>query len=105
MTTGPDTASQLGLTLALKECKLAGHGGIRAIMDDMRLLSTEAEGVQEAIPDPSRQGLVNPAGRVGALLGLKPHKDDVVQNGELSRQMGFGLFSIRFVCFACGVLL
>jgi hypothetical protein len=41
-------------------------------MDDMRLLSTEAEGVQEAIPEENRHSLVNPAGRVGALLGLRP---------------------------------
>ena len=46
----------------------AGHGGIRAIMDDMRLLSTEAEGVAAAH--------VNSAGRVGALLGLKSRPGD-----------------------------
>lgn len=28
----------------------AGHGGIRGIMDDMTLLSTEAEGVNDTIP-------------------------------------------------------
>ncbi|CAL8469135.1 g8676 [Coccomyxa elongata] len=49
----------------------AGHGGIRAIMDDMKLLSTEAEGVNEAIPEEHRKALVNAAGRVGALLGLQ----------------------------------
>lgn len=27
-----------------------GHGGIRSIMDDMTLLSTEAEGVNDTIP-------------------------------------------------------
>lgn len=39
-------------------------------MDDMKLLSTEAEGVNEAIPEEFRQNLVNSSGRVGALLGL-----------------------------------
>jgi hypothetical protein len=37
----------------------------------MKLLSTEAEGVSEAIPEESRPRLVNAAGRVGALLGLQ----------------------------------
>lgn len=55
----------------------AGHGGIRAIMDEMRLLSTEAEGVagampaEAASPPPSASAVVTPAGRVGALLGLR----------------------------------
>ena len=40
-------------------------------MDDMRLLSTEAEGVNEAIAEEQRKALVNAAGRVGALLGLQ----------------------------------
>jgi hypothetical protein len=40
-------------------------------MDDMKLLSTEAEGVNEAIPEEQRKALVNAAGRVGALLGLQ----------------------------------
>jgi hypothetical protein len=48
----------------------AGHGGISNIIDDMQLLSTEAEGVNEAIPEDRRKALVNRAGRVGALLGL-----------------------------------
>lgn len=52
-------------------CSLAaGHGGIRHIIDDMQLLSTEAEGVSEAIPEEGRKGHVNRAARVGALLGL-----------------------------------
>ena len=46
----------------------AGHGGIRAVM---ALLSTEAEGVAPSLPANAVPGLVNPAGRVGALLGLK----------------------------------
>jgi hypothetical protein len=50
----------------------AGHGSIRSILDDMKLLSTEAEGVNVAIPEADRPLLVNSAGRVGALLGLKP---------------------------------
>lgn len=37
----------------------------------MKLLSTEAEGVNVAIPEADRQAFVNSAGRVGALLGLK----------------------------------
>ena len=59
----------------------AGHGGIRAIMDEMRLLSTEAEGVAGAMqaspPSPSgsspspASNVVTAAGRVGALLGLR----------------------------------
>ena len=36
----------------------------------MQLLSTEAEGVADAIPEDRRRALVNRAGRVGALLGL-----------------------------------
>ena len=52
-------------------CSLAaGHGGIRSIIDDMLLLSTEAEGVSDAVPSDNRKALVNKAGRVGALLGL-----------------------------------
>lgn len=53
----------------------AGHGGIRNIIDDMHLLSTEAEGVQEVIPQDHKRTHVNGAGRVGALLGLSdvPH--------------------------------
>ena len=50
---------------------LAGHGGIRSILDDMKLLSTEAEGVNEAIAEDKRAEFVNESGRVGALLGLK----------------------------------
>lgn len=50
----------------------AGHGSIRSILDDMKLLSTEAEGVNVAIPEADRPTLVNSAGRVGALLGLTP---------------------------------
>ena len=49
----------------------AGHGSIKSILDDMKLLSTEAEGVNLAIPEADRPLLVNSAGRVGALLGLK----------------------------------
>lgn len=99
---GPDTAIQLDVNLSLQKFPIAGHGGIRAIMDDMRLLSTEAEGVQEAIPDSNRQGLVNSAGRVGALLGLKPHKDDVVQNGEAFMMvLGLGSSHLGLACFVC----
>lgn len=55
---------------------LSGHGGIRAIMDDMKLLSTEAEGVREAIPEDHRSSLVNSSERVGALLGLQESRQD-----------------------------
>jgi hypothetical protein len=48
----------------------AGHGGIAAIVDDLGLLSTEAEGVSEALPERARGAHVNRTGRVGALLGL-----------------------------------
>ena len=52
-------------------CSLAaGHGGIRHIIDDMQLLSTEAEGVSEAVPQDHKKTHVNKAARVGALLGL-----------------------------------
>lgn len=53
-------------------CSLAaGHGGIRSIIDDMHLLSTEAEGVAEVMGNAERRSvLVNKASRVGALLGL-----------------------------------
>lgn len=40
---------------------LTGHGGISNIIDDMQLLSTEAEGVNEAIPEDARRALVRPA--------------------------------------------
>ena len=40
-------------------------------MDEMRLLSTEAEGVAASLPPEAAARLVNPAGRVGALLGLR----------------------------------
>ena len=45
-------------------------------MDDMKLLSTEAEGVNEAIAEEHRKALVNGAGRVGALLGLQSPQDN-----------------------------
>lgn len=54
----------------------AGHGGIRAIMDEMRLLSTEAEGVAAALPPSAAAAHVNAAGRVGALLGLRSRPGD-----------------------------
>ncbi len=58
--------------------KHAGHGSIRSILDDMKLLSTEAEGVNVAIPE---------ADRVGALLGLKPlEPGNQNQNTELAAQ-------------------
>ena len=53
-------------------------------MDDMKLLSTEAEGVNEAIPEDQRKSLVNAQGRVGALLGL--------QDGADERAAGTGMY-------------
>lgn len=55
----------------MRAVSCAGHGSIKSILDDMKLLSTEAEGVNIAIPENDRPMLVNSAGRVGALLGLK----------------------------------
>ncbi len=48
-------------------------------MDDMTLLSTEAEGVNDTIPEDFKPTHVNSAGRVGALLGLT---DDGSPSGE-----------------------
>jgi hypothetical protein len=70
----------------------AGHGGIRAILDDMKLLSTEAEGVSEAIPEALRDGHVNAAGRVGALLGLRD-----TQSGIPEFIQGMPLSEVRLV--------
>jgi hypothetical protein len=71
---GPDPSelkSSWQFQLLYTVCSLAaGHGGIRSIIDDMQLLSTEAEGVGEAIPTDYKAAVVNRAGRVGALLGL-----------------------------------
>lgn len=46
-------------------------------MDDMTLLSTEAEGVNDTIPEEFKADHVNAAGRVGALLGLTEFSSDV----------------------------
>jgi hypothetical protein len=46
-------------------------------MDDMTLLSTEAEGVSDSIPEEYKASHVNAAGRVGALLGLTELSTDV----------------------------
>ena len=51
-------------------------------MDDMTLLSTEAEGVNDTIPDDFKPTHVNSAGRVGALLGLT---DDGSPSGAAHR--------------------
>ena len=65
-------AADRGSHLRAEHCgMLPGHGGIRAIMDDMKLLSTEAEGVAEAVPTTHQATHVNSQQRVGALLGLK----------------------------------
>ena len=54
----------------------AGHGGIRHMIDYMDILSTEAEGVADAIPSEYRNEHVNPEDRVGALLGLLDESQD-----------------------------
>jgi len=54
----------------------AGHGGIRHMIDYMDILSTEAEGVADAIPDAYRSEHVNSEDRVGALLGLLNESQD-----------------------------
>ena len=59
----------------IRAISCAGHGSIKSILDDMKLLSTEAEGVNVAIPEADRPLLVNSAGRVGALLGLKSSEE------------------------------
>lgn len=51
----------------------------------MKLLSTEAEGVNIAIPESDRQVFVNSAGRVGALLGLKSPDAGTVSFGSCFR--------------------
>lgn len=54
----------------------AGHGGIRHMIDYMDILSTEAEGVADAIPSEYRNQHVNLEDRVGALLGLLDESHD-----------------------------
>lgn len=82
----------------------AGHGSIRAIIDDMELLSTEAEGVAEAVPQDARPQLVNRAGRVGALLGLQDADSGEaadalgVGGGRVRRRTGSGLASAAHSC-------
>ena len=48
----------------------------------MKLLSTEAEGVNEAIPESLRSKLVNDVGRVGALLGLQAPQSQERSQGK-----------------------
>ena len=50
----------------------------------MKLLSTEAEGVNEAIPESLRSKLVNDVGRVGALLGLQAPQSQEKSQGEFA---------------------
>lgn len=54
----------------------AGHGGIRSIIDDMGLLSTEAEGVADGMPEQGRRLHANSVARVGALLGLTDSRNN-----------------------------
>lgn len=52
-------------------CNMAAtHGGIRQIIDSLGVLSTEAEGVAEAINPEERNVFAGPDNRVGALIGL-----------------------------------
>jgi hypothetical protein len=52
-------------------CNMAAtHGGIRQIVDSLSVLSTEAEGVAEAITPDARNVFSGPDNRVGALIGL-----------------------------------
>ena len=48
----------------------ATHGGIRQIVDSLAVLSTEAEGVADAINPETRNIFSGPDNRVGALIGL-----------------------------------
>lgn len=73
-TTMSEITSSWQFQLLHTVCSLAaGHGGIRHIIDDLGLLSTEAEGVSDRIPQTFKSKLVNKALRVGALLGLQQH--------------------------------
>ena len=52
-------------------CNMAAtHGGLRQIVDSLAVLSTEAEGVAEAINPEARNVFASPDNRVGALIGL-----------------------------------
>eukprot|EP00891_Asterochloris_glomerata_P004539 jgi/Astpho2/4539/Aster-x1258 len=73
------------------------HGSIRSILDDMKLLSTEAEGVNDAIPDAFKTDHVNAAGRVGALLGLKPQGTDMPQQIEEMPLTDVNLVNIKLL--------
>ncbi len=64
-------------------------------MDDMKLLSTEAEGVREAIPEEFRRSLVNSSERVGALLGLQDLRED---DGDQSADAA-GADSLHILCY------
>ena len=84
----------------------AGHGSIRSILDDMKLLSTEAEGVNVAISEADRPLLVNSAGRVGALLGLKAAeagepRSTPKQLEQVSQASAAAAQSIHCCCIAC----
>lgn len=75
----------------------AGHGGIRNIIDEMHLLSTEAEGVNDSMPEMCRDTHVNQANRVGALLGLL---DDAARDAVPAvpdRVEGMPLTDVRLV--------
>jgi hypothetical protein len=61
----------------------ASHGGIAALLDEMRLLSTELYDVD--IPDTHHDRFVNADGRVGVLLGLTDTAPPAAIDGPLSR--------------------
>ena len=75
-------------------------------MDDMTLLSTEAEGVNDTIPEEHRATHVNSAGRVGALLGLTDTAGPGANmNGELNGGTNFSIpDKVGPPSFYCGIL-
>jgi hypothetical protein len=67
-------------------------------MDDMKLLSTEAEGVREAIPEEHRRNLVNISERVGALLGLQSEEEENVDPDQDRHSQG--ALPVLFTCLS-----
>ena len=68
-------------------------------MDDMTLLSTEAEGVNDTIPEDFKPSHVNGAGRVGALLGLT---DDGSPSGMTNHRVQYSRENyVMFVNVMC----
>ena len=67
----------------------------------MRLLSTEAEGVSDAIPEDQRTQFVNDAGRVGALLGLRSNVQPSTVNQHASTSAHAN--PAHMLCLACKI--